>query len=207
MKQSRIDPALIFFGLASLACLLVSLPATLAAMQLFHGDQFGVAATFVFEIGAVGAELATLAIPQWRGRLLLLTIVLLVLTTGGNYALGIDHFGSAQMDAGSTYATIRAAGAGWLLAMLSSAIFPALLLVFLTATTARYRMLHEVAPADAPPTIINNTQIVNVLPENAEAFIRAWAAQLPDVTHEELSERISIGVASIQNVLESEASA
>jgi hypothetical protein len=135
------DRALVFFGLAALACLLVSLPATLRAMQLFHGDYGGFVATFVFEIGAVGAELATLAIPQWRGRLLLLTVVLLVLTTGGNYALGIDHFGSAQLDSGTTYATIRAAGAGWLLAIMSSAIFPALLLVFLTAFTARWRMV------------------------------------------------------------------
>lgn len=201
--KTKGDRALIFFGLAALACLLVSLPATLRAMELFHG-QAGIAATLVFEIGAVGSELATLAIPQWRGRLLLLTITLLVLTTGGNYALGIDHFGSAQMDAGSTYATIRAAGAGWLLAIMSSAIFPALLLVFLTAFTARWRMMRGAAPA-IEPTIINNTQIVNVLPENAPAFIAAWAAQLPSASPEELAERIGIGATSIRNVLESEA--
>lgn len=135
------DRALWFFGMASLACLLVSLPATAKAMQLFHGNAGGIAATLVFEIGAVGAELATLAIPQWRKRLLLLTITLLVLTTGGNYALGIDHFGSAELDYGSTYATIRQASMGWLLAIMSSAIFPALLLVFLTAFTARWRMV------------------------------------------------------------------
>lgn len=133
------DKALIFFGLAALACLLVSLPATFKAMELFHG-KMGAAATFVFEIGAVGAELATLAIPQWRKRLLVLTVTLLILTTGGNYALGVDHFGTAA-DIGPTYAAIRAAGAGWLLAILSSAIFPALLFVFLTAFTARYRMV------------------------------------------------------------------
>jgi len=140
MKQPNKDSALWFFGLAALACLLVSLPATLKAMELFHGSAGGIAATFVFEIGAVGAELATLAIPQWRKRLLLLTITLLVLTTGGNYALGVDHFGTAQ-DIGTTYATIRAAGMGWLLAIMSSAIFPALLFVFLTAFTARFRMV------------------------------------------------------------------
>lgn len=138
------DKALIFFGLAALACLLVSLPATLKAMQLFHGDLGGFAATFVFEIGAVGAELATLAIPQWRKRLLVLTVTLLILTTGGNYALGVDHFGTAT-DVGTTYAAIRAAGAGWLLAILSSAIFPALLFVFLTAFTARFRMVNTSA--------------------------------------------------------------
>jgi hypothetical protein len=142
--QSR-DRALVFFGLAALACLLVSLPATLRAMQLFHGWYGGFVAMVVFEIGAVGSELATLAIPQWRGRLLLLTITLLLLTTGGNYALGIDHFGGAAIENGSTYATIRAAGYGWLLAMMSSAIFPALLLVFLTAFTARWRMVRSSA--------------------------------------------------------------
>jgi hypothetical protein len=140
MKQPSKDLALWFFGLAALACLLVSLPATAKAMQLFHGSEGGIVATLVFEIGAVGAELATLAIPQWRKRLMLLTITLLILTTGGNYALGVDHFGTAQ-DIGTTYATIRAAGAGWLLAIMSSAIFPALLFVFLTAFTARYRMV------------------------------------------------------------------
>lgn len=110
-------------------------------MELFHGNYEGIAATLVFEIGAVGAELATLAIPQWRKRLLLLTITLLLLTTGGNYALGVDTFGGAVLTGGSTYATIREAGAGWLLAIMSSAIFPALLFVFLTAFTARCRMV------------------------------------------------------------------
>lgn len=139
--MTKKDIALWFFGLAALACLAVSLPATLAAMQLFHGSYGGPAATFVFEIGAVGAELTSLAIPQWRKRLMLLTITLLLLTTGGNYALGVDHFGGVALDSGTTYATIRSAGYGWLLAILSSAIFPALLLVFLTAFTARYRMV------------------------------------------------------------------
>lgn len=197
------DRALTFFGLAALACLLVSLPATLKAMQLFHGSYGGYLATFVFEIGAVGSELATLAIPQWRGRLLALTVALLLLTTGGNYALGIDHFGTAQMDTGSTYATIRQGGYGWLLAIMSSAIFPSLLLVFLTAFTARWRMVAK-TPAAQPPTIINNTQIVNVLPENAPAFIAAWAAQLPDATPEQLAERIGIGAMSIRDVLQIE---
>lgn len=141
MKRPSKDLALWFFGLSALACLSVSLPATAKAMELFHGNYEGIAATLVFEIGAVGAELATLAIPQWRKRLLLLTITLLLLTTGGNYALGVDTFGGAALAGGSTYAEIRAAGAGWLLAIMSSAIFPALLFVFLTAFTARYRMV------------------------------------------------------------------
>lgn len=194
------DRALVFFGLAALACLLVSLPATLAAMQLFHGNEAGVAATLVFEIGAVGAELATLAIPQWRGRLLALTITLLILTTGGNYALGIDHFGSAQMDAGSTYATIRQAGAGWLLAIMSSAIFPALLLVFLTAFTARWRMVQTVGIV--PPTIINNTQInVGVLPPNIVSFIAAHARALPDHDAARLAAQLGTSAETVQKAL------
>ncbi len=133
------DLALIFFGLGALACLVVSIPATATAMELFHGYRWGVLATGVFEVGAVGSELATLAIPQWRKRLLCLTIALLLATTGANYALGADAFATALLPA--TYATIRAAGFGWLLSVVASALFPALLFVFLTATTARYRML------------------------------------------------------------------
>lgn len=139
----KTDRALWFFGLASLACLAVSIPATATAMRLFHGDRGGLAATVVFEIGAVGSELATLAIPQWRRRLGLLTIVLLTLTTGGNYVLGVDTFLSAVLLPGSTYASIRLAGYGPLLAVVSSAIFPSLLFVFLTAFTARCRMLRS----------------------------------------------------------------
>lgn len=201
--ETKKDRALIFFGLAALACLLVSLPATLRAMQLFHGDYGGFVATFVFEIGAVGAELATLAIPQWRGRLLLLTVTLLVLTTGGNYALGIDHFGSAQLDSGTTYATIRQSGAGWLLAIMSSAIFPALLLVFLTACTARWRMVAAGTVTAEPPTIINNTQInVGVLPRTFVEFTAARAAELPGATDAEIAAELGTSPATVRKLLD-----
>lgn len=133
------DPALLFFAVGALFCLIVSVPATGTAMQLFHGQWWGVLATAVFEVGAVGSELATLAIPQWRKRLLALTIILLLATTGANYALGADEFAKAALPA--TYEGIRAGGYGWLLSIVASALFPALLFVFLTATTARYRML------------------------------------------------------------------
>lgn len=133
------DIALIFFAAGALACLIVSVPATATAMELFHGLWWGVLATAVFEVGAVGSELATLAIPQWRKRLLALTVFLLLATTGANYALGADAFARAALPA--TYEGIRVAGYGWLLSVVASALFPALLFVFLTATTARYRML------------------------------------------------------------------
>lgn len=200
--RPRNDPAIYFFGLAALACLLVSLPATLAAMQLFHGHEAGFVATFVFEIGAVGSELATLAIPQWRGRLLLLTITLLVLTTGGNYALGIDHFGSAELVSGTTYASIRQAGAGWLLAIMSSAIFPALLLVFLTAFTARWRMVAH-APAQPPLTTISNTQInIGVLPRTYAEFTAARAQQLPGATDAEIAAALESTPATVRKLLD-----
>lgn len=200
MKQPTKDTALWFFGLAALACLLVSLPATLKAMELFHGDKAGIAATFVFEIGAVGAELASLAIPQWRKRLMLLTITLLVLTTGGNYALGVDHFGGAALDTGTTYATIRAAGAGWLLAIMSSAIFPALLFVFLTAFTARFRMVQSTATALEQAAIAQQhlaTELEQVTTQRETLFqelqqLKEWirgALQLKDAEIAELRTR------------------
>lgn len=133
------DLALCFFGLGALACLGVSVPATATAMELFHGYWWGIVATAVFEIGAVGSELTTLAIPQWRKRMLALTIALLLATTGANYALGVDAFVRANLPA--TYASVNSAGYSWLLAMVASALFPALLFVFLVAFTARWRMV------------------------------------------------------------------
>ena len=139
-KPIAIDLAAWVFGLLALLCLIVSAPATLIGMQLFHGLVWGWFAMVVFECGAVASELMTLSIPQWRGRLLILTIVLLAATTGFNYALGVDEFiGTAVMP--QTYRALRMGGYGWLLALIASALFPALLLVFLTAFTARVRML------------------------------------------------------------------
>lgn len=144
------DPALYFFGLVALACLSVSIPATLIAMELFHGATWGKPAVIVFEVGAVGAELATIAIPQWRKRLMALTIVLLLATSGTNYAHGADLFVQASLP--GTYAALRAAGYGWLLATVAAGLFPALLFVFLTAFTARWRMLR--AGYDTPMKVL-----------------------------------------------------
>jgi len=137
----RRDWPLWFFAVAAGASLLVSLPATSAAMQLTHGGGWWVAAVAVFEIGAVGLELMTLAVPQWRGRLLVGTVALLTLTTGANYAAGADALAAAPLPAGSTYAAVRAAGWGGALALGLSALFPALLFAFLLGLTARWRML------------------------------------------------------------------
>lgn len=130
-----------------------------------------------------------------------MTVVLLILTTGGNYALGVDRFGAAAIARGSTYATIRAAGYGWLLAMMSSAIFPALLLVFLTAFTARWRMVRGAPLLPPPPTIINNTQIVNVLPPNIVGFIAAHARALPDHDAARLAAQLGTDAATIAQAL------
>jgi hypothetical protein len=150
MKPLRKDPALWFFGLVALACLSVSIPATLIAMELFHGATWDKPAVVVFEIGAVGAELATIAIPQWRRRLMFLTILLLLATSGTNYAHGADLF--VQAAAPGTYEAIRGAGYGWLLAAIAAGMFPALLFVFLTAFTARWRMLR--ARYDTPLKVV-----------------------------------------------------
>lgn len=137
----RTDPALIFFGLGALACLVVSIPATSAAMDIFHGTTWGMVATGVFEIGAVGLELMSLAIPQWRTRLLLSMIGMLVITTMFNYALGLDAYVNAALLPAMTYAQIRAAGYGWLLTIAASALFPGMLGGFLLGFTARARMV------------------------------------------------------------------
>ena len=134
------DPALWFFGIGVLACLVVSLPATTTAMMLLHGGTWGIIAMIVFEFGAVGAEIASLWIPQWRGRLTAATITLLLATTAMNYALGVDHVAGAALESG-TYASLRTGGYGWLMALVGAAVFPAFLFGFLTAFTARVRML------------------------------------------------------------------
>ena len=134
------DPALWFFGIGVLACLVVSLPATSRAMMLLHGGTWGIIAMIVFEFGAVGSEIASLWIPQWRGRLTAATITLLLATTAMNYALGVDHVAGAALE-GGTYATLRTGGYGWLMALVGAAVFPAFLFGFLTAFTARVRMI------------------------------------------------------------------
>ena len=137
----RADPALLFFAAGALACLLVSIPATAAAMEIFHGARWGRIATGVFEFGAVGLELMGLWIPQWRKRLLLSMLLMLLITTAFNYALGVDAYISAALLPGTTYAAIRAHDYGWLLTIAASALFPAMLGGFLLGFTARARMV------------------------------------------------------------------
>lgn len=149
------DPALLFFGGAALLLLLVSMPATYAMVAPFHagnGDRAGIvlalATLLAFEVGAVGCKLVTLAIPTWNGRMNVLTIILLLLTTIANYANGYDLFASATLN--PTLASIRAAGYGWLVATVYSATVPILLFVFLSATVARAKHLHASTPAGTP---------------------------------------------------------
>lgn len=140
-KLRRADPALIFFAMGAFACLVVSIPATSAAMDIFHGSTWGWVATSVFELGAVGLELMSLAIPQWRGRLLLSMLSMLVITTAFNYATGIDQYVTAKLSPGTTYDQIRAYHYGWLLTIAAAALFPGMLGGFLLGLTARARML------------------------------------------------------------------
>lgn len=141
MKKLKIDLATAFFALGALACLIVSIPATSAAMDIFHGQTWGWVATAVFELGAVGLELMSLAIPQWRGRLLLGMLGMLAITTAFNYATGIDSYATAVLVPGSTYAKIRAADNGPILTVAAAALFPGMLGGFLLGLTARVRML------------------------------------------------------------------
>lgn len=148
MKKYTTDPAVLFFAVGALFCLIVSVPATSAAMDIFHGSEWGWVATAVFEVGAVGLELMSLAIPQWRGRLLLAMLGMLVITTSFNYATGIDSYMAATLTSGSTYAQIRAHDYGWLLTIAAAALFPGMLGGFLLGLTARVRMLR--AGLDTP---------------------------------------------------------
>lgn len=128
--------ALAFFGVCVVLTLAVSIPATLDALTLFHGPSLAWLALIVFEVGAVGAKLATLAIPAWRGRLTALTLVLLAVTTGANYAHGYDL--SQAAEASPTLGAVLADPFGAVVATLATAaLFPALLFVFLSAFVAR----------------------------------------------------------------------
>lgn len=145
MKRAELF-ALVFFGAGTLLTLGVSLPATYAALALFHNDGAwtGVVlsgfALLVYEFGAVGAKLATLAIPRWKGRLTALTLGLLVVTTGANYAHGYDLSQAAQ--ASPTLRALLHNPAGAVVATLAAAaLFPALLFVFLSAFVARAEQL------------------------------------------------------------------
>ena len=137
----RFDPALQFFAIGAACCLVVSIPATNSAMIIFHGQTWGNVATGVFEFGAVGLELMSLWIPQWRKRLLVSMLLLLVVTTLFNYALGVDAYIAAKLLPGTTYAYLRANGYSDALTIATSALFPGMLGGFLLGFTARARML------------------------------------------------------------------
>ena len=153
----RRDPAQLFFAVCGLLTLVVSLPATFALLRPFHdtGDWPGVMlagfATAVFEIGAVGAKLITLVVPQWNKRLTALTVTLLILTTIGNWLAGVELFRVAHLP--PTLAEWREAGAGPYLAGIAAALFPSLLFVWLTALTARVK--HLATPAQAPAPAVD----------------------------------------------------
>jgi hypothetical protein len=141
------DVALLFFGGASAILLAVSMPATYAVVAPFHnsGDNFGIilalGTLLAFEIGAVGCKLVTLAIPTWAGRMNLMTIILLGLTTLANYWNGYDLF--ARADLAPSLAAVRTAGYGWLVALVYAATIPVLLFVFLSATVARAKQIDK----------------------------------------------------------------
>lgn len=138
--------ALWFFAAGTLLTLGVSLPATYAALALFHdaggwgGWVLTLFALVVFELGAVGAKLATLAIPRWRWRLSLLTVALLLVTTAANYAHGYDLSQAAH--ASPTLAAVLRDPRGAVVATVAAAaLFPLLLFVFLSAFVARAEQL------------------------------------------------------------------
>jgi len=145
MTKLHHDSAALFFGLAALLTLAVSIPATFALLRPFHdaggwgGWALALFAMLVFELGAVGAKLITIAIPQWRWHLTALTVVLLLLTTIGNYLHGAELFRAAALP--PTLAQLRAAGYGPWLVGGSAALFPALLFIWLFAFVARVEMI------------------------------------------------------------------
>lgn len=139
------DPAVQFFGIAAVLTLAISVPATWAGLAPFHATGpddvlLPTAAMLVFEIGAVGAKLITLAVPQWSMRLNLLTLVLLLLTTLANYAHGLDLFLAASLP--PSLAAVRSDPTGQVLITIgAAALFPSLLYAWLTAVVARCKML------------------------------------------------------------------
>lgn len=186
MKRRTLASA--FFAACALLSLAVSVPATYAALRLFHdtGGGWGAAlsafALIVFEVGAVGAKLATLAIPEWRGRLTALTVALLVLTTGANYAHGYDL--SQAADAAPTLAWVLSSWWGAVAATLAaSALFPALLFVFLSAFVAQVGRGASQAEPAVPHPVSHRPAQVRRLVRRLVAEVRQErdsAAQLRD---------------------------
>lgn len=167
------DIASWFFGVAALLTLIVSLPATYAVLEPFHnsgqaGTLLALFAVMVFEIGAVGAKLITLAVPQWSKRLNVLTLVLLVLTTLANFAHGLDLFSRADL-APSLDAVRRSGGATWA-AIGAAALFPALLYTWLASLVARCKMLATHCAKTASQDDAHLTQLAQVRDAAATAI-------------------------------------
>lgn len=90
LELARRDFGVVVFALVALAALLASVPYTFLKVQGLHSaDTIGlvqsVGSLFVFEAGAFLAKVATLFIPQWRGRLNLTQAGLLLIVTAANY--------------------------------------------------------------------------------------------------------------------------
>jgi Homeodomain-like domain len=175
------DHPALFFAICAALTLCVSIPATYALLAPFHdgggygGIALAVFATAVFEIGAVGAKLITVSIPAWRGRLTLLTLALLLLTSAGNYIHGAELFRAATLP--PMLATIRASDYAWLLVAGASALFPALLFVWLLAFTARVeKVTHNVNPLQ-PLVDSLQAQLTQALTE-LDATRRALSTQV-----------------------------
>lgn len=149
--------ALAFFAVMSVLCVSVSIPATFSVMRPFHdfggaaGYNIAVAALIVFEVGAVGSKLTSLAVPQWYGRLTALMVGLLALTTAANYTHGYDLARAATV--APTLASVLHDPAGAVLATIAaSALFPVLTFVFVSAFVHRCAALFGVrfAPVRLP---------------------------------------------------------
>jgi hypothetical protein len=196
----RRDPAALFFGLAGLLTLAVSLPASYAVLAPFHDDggpvgvPLALFAVAVFELGAVGAKLITLAIPQWSKRLTALTVVLLILTTGANYAHGVDLLARASL--APTLAQVRQAGGAPYAAVGAAALFPALLFVWLSAFVARVRQIQARADASRLQNNLLTAREADLDTREAHLTVREAMSQREAERHRqrvaELEEEVAI---------------
>jgi hypothetical protein len=184
----RNDPPLVLFGLTIVLLVVVSAPATYGVISQFHGSGswFGVflsvALLVALEVSAVGCKLSVALVPQWRWWLNSLTVVLLLLTTVANYAVGYDYFITAT-DPGPTLTAWKAAGYAPLLAWIFAGLVPTLLFVFLTLFTERVKTLQQAQPISDDP--------VRILAQQQEAFLEALQQKsLPAPPQEALSEAL-----------------
>jgi hypothetical protein len=181
----RNDPPLVLFGLTVVLLVVVSAPATYSVISQFHGagNWFGILLSLAFlvslEVSAVGCKLSVALVPQWRWWLNSLTVLLLLLTTVANYAVGYDYFVTAT-DPGPTLTAWREAGYTPLLALVFAGLVPTLLFVFLTLFTARVKTLQQAEPAADDP--------VHVLVQQQEALLEALQQKSLPAPQEALTE-------------------